>query len=88
MVLKKKKKKNRQELKRQLKECKYVAGVSCLPMINKFQEICRKLDLPLDVQIEKFIMILPLNLRQFVVSRNTDNFDNVKLSVKLYQELN
>ncbi len=56
-------------------------------MINKFQEICRKLDLPLEVQIEKFIRILPLNLRQFFISRNTDNFDNVKLSVKSYPEL-
>ncbi len=79
--------KTRQELKKELKECKYVLGVSCLPMINKFQEICRKLDFPLEVQIEKFIRILPPNLRQFVVSRNTDNLDHVKLSVKFYQEL-
>ncbi len=56
-------------------------------MLNKFQEICRKLDLPLEVQIEIFIRILPPNLRQFVVLRNTDNFDDVKLSVKSYQEL-
>ncbi len=79
--------KTRQELKRELRECKYIPGVSCLPMLNKFQEISNKLDLPLEVQIEIFIRILPPNLRQFVVSRNTDNFDHVKLSVKSYQEL-
>ncbi len=30
---------------------------------------------------------MPPNLRQFVVSRNTDNLDHVKLSMKSYQEL-
>lgn len=39
--------KTRQELKRELKEYKYVSGVSCLQMINTFHEICRKLDLPI-----------------------------------------
>ncbi len=53
-------------LKRELAECKYIHGVSSLPMINKCQSIriCNKLEWP-----------LPMNLRQFVVSRETENFD-------------
>ncbi len=76
--------KTRQELKRDIKECKYVPGVSCLSMTNKFQEICRNLDLQRAVQIEKFIKVLSPNLHQFVVSRNTDGFNAIKLSVKTY----
>ncbi len=74
--------KSRQELKHDLAECKYVLGVSSLPMINKFQQICDKLNLALEIQIEKFIRILPANLRQFVVPRNTDGFDEVKYQSK------
>ncbi len=79
--------KTRQDLNRYLKECKYVPGVSCLLMINKFQKLCRKLDLLLAVQIEIFVRLLPAILCQIVVSRNIDGFDGIKISVKTYQEM-
>ncbi len=56
-------------------------------MLNRFQVICNKLYWPVGVQIEKFLRILPMNLRQFVVSRAHDDFAEVALSVKMYQEL-
>ncbi len=79
--------KTRQELKRELIKCKYIPGVSCLPMINTFEQICVKLELLLPVQIAKIIRLLSANLRQFVVSRNTEGFDAITLSVRTYQEM-
>ncbi len=56
-------------------------------MINKFQLYCGKLQWPLPVQIEKFVCILPMQLRQFVVARAHATFAEVKESVKTFQEL-
>ncbi len=50
--------KTRQKLKRELKDCKYIQGVSCLPMINKFQQICGKLELPILFLFSFFYQIL------------------------------
>lgn len=74
-------------MEKELDKCKYVQGSSSLPMINRFQVICAKLQWPLSVQIEKFVRILPMNLRQFVISRAHITFDEVADSVKTYQEL-
>ncbi len=79
--------KTRQEWKKEIEQCKYVPGNSTLPMINKFQLICRKSQWPLPVQIEKFVRIIPMNLRQFVVCRAHLTFAEVSASVKTYQEL-
>ncbi len=56
-------------------------------MINKFQIYFGKLQGTLPVQIEKFARILPMQLRQFVVSRAHTTFAEVAESVKTYQEL-
>ncbi len=56
-------------------------------MINKFQLYYGKLQWPLPVQIEKFVRILPMQLRQFVVSRANTTFAEVTESVKTFQEL-
>ncbi len=56
-------------------------------MINTFQILFGKLQWPLPVKIEKFVRILPMNLRQFVVSRTHLTFAEVAASVKTYQEL-
>ncbi len=56
-------------------------------MVNIFQVVCEKLEWPVNVQIEKFVRILPLNLRHFVVSRAYNTFIEVAESVKTYQEL-
>ncbi len=56
-------------------------------MINKFQLIWGKLQWSLPVQIEKFVCILPMLLRQFVVSREHATFAEVTGSVKTFQEL-
>ncbi len=77
----------RQEWKKELEQCKYVPGTSTPPMINKFQLLCGKLQWPLPVQIEKFVRILPMNLRQFVVSQAHLTFADVAASFKTYQEL-
>ncbi len=64
-----------------------MSGSSSLLMINMFQVICAKLQWPLDVQIETFFKILPMNLRQFVISKAHLTFTDVTDSVKTYQEL-
>ncbi len=79
--------KTRQEWKKEIEQCKYVPVTSTLPMINKFQLICGKLQWHLPVLIEKFVRILPMNLRQFVVSRAHLTFAEVAASIKTYQEL-
>ncbi len=71
------------EWKKELQSCKYIPGSNSLPMINRFQYICNKLTWPLAVQIEKFIRILPINLKQFVISRDHATF----AAVKTYQEM-
>ncbi len=79
--------KTRLEWKKELQKCKYVPGSSTLPMLNRFQGICNKLNWPIAVQIEMFVKILPMNLCQFVVSRAHGDFAELALSVKTYQEL-
>ncbi len=79
--------KTRVEWKKQLGKCKYIPGTSTLPMINKFQLYCGKLQWPLPVQIEKFVRILPMELRQFVFSRVHTTFAEVTESVITFQEL-
>ncbi len=78
--------KTRLEWKKELEKCKYIPSTSTLPMINKFQLYYSKLQWPLSVQIEKFVHILPMQLRQFVVSRAHATFAEVAESVKIYQE--
>ncbi len=74
-------------MEKELEKCKYIPGTSTLPMINKFQLYCGKLQWPLPVQIEKFERILPMQLSQFVVSRAHTPFAEVTESVKTFQEL-
>ncbi len=71
----------------ELEKCKYIPGTSTLPMINKFQLYCGKLQWPLPVQIEKFVRILSMQFRQFVVSRVHGTFAEVTEFVKTFQEL-
>ncbi len=56
-------------------------------MLNKFQLYCGKLQWSLPVQIETFVHILAMQLRQFVVSRAHTTFAEVTESVKTFQEL-
>ncbi len=79
--------KTRLEWKKELEQCKYIPGTSNLPMINKFQLYCSKLQWPLAVQIEKFVHILPMPFRQFVVSKAHHMFAEVTDLVRTYQEL-
>ncbi len=77
----------RVEWKKELAKCKYIPGTSTLTIINKFQLYCAKLQWPLPVQIEKFVCILPMQLRQFIVSRAHATFAEVTESFKTFQEL-
>ncbi len=79
--------KTRLQWKKELNTCKFIPCTSTLPMINKFQLLCGKLQWPLSVQIEKFVHILPMQIRQFIVSRAQANFAEVTESVKTYQEV-
>ncbi len=76
--------KTRLEWKKELEQCKYIPRTSTLPMINTFQLYCGNLQWPLAFQI---VCILPMPLRQFVVSRAHLTFVEVTESVKTYQEL-
>ncbi len=49
--------------------------------------VCAKLQWHPAVQIENFVRILPINLRQFLVLRAHLKFAEVADSVKAYQEL-
>ncbi len=77
--------KTRPEWKKELEKYKYIPDTSTLPMINKFQLYCDKLQWPLPVQIEKLVCILTMQFRQFVVSRAHATFAEVAESVKTYQ---
>ncbi len=79
--------KTRVEWKKELEKCKYIPRTSTLPMFNKFQLYCGKLQWSLPVQIKMFVHILPMQLCQFVVSRAHATFAEVKESVKTFQEL-
>ncbi len=79
--------KTRVEWKKELEKCKYIPGTGTLQMINKFQLYCVKLQWSLPVQIEEFVRILPMQLRQFVVSRAHATFAEVTESVQTFQEL-
>ncbi len=79
--------KTRVEWKKELEKCKYIRGISSLPIINKFQLYCGKLQWPLPVQLEMFVRILPMQQCQFVVSRAHTTFTEVTESVKTFQEL-
>ncbi len=79
--------KTRVEWKKELEKCKYIPGTSTLPMINKFQLYCGKLQWSLPLQIEMFVRILPMQLRKFVVSKAHATFAEVTESVKTFQEL-
>ncbi len=47
---------------RELLKYKYVPGSTTLPMLNRFQVICNKLNWPIVVQLEKIVRILPMDL--------------------------
>ncbi len=79
--------KTRVEWKKELEKCKYIPGTSTIPMINKFQFYCGKLQSQLPVQIETCVHILSMQLCQFVVSRAHTTFAEVTESVKPFQEL-
>jgi len=79
--------KSRSQYKAELNRLKYIPGESCLGMINKFVVIADKLEWPEAVQIDRLIKTLPIQLRQFVISRNYDTFTEVKESIKRFQEL-
>ncbi len=74
----------RVEWKKELEKCKYIPGTSSLPMINKFKLYCVKLQWSLTVQIEMFVQILPMHLRQFVVSSAHTTFAEVTESIKSF----
>lgn len=79
--------KSRIQWKKELSLLKYVPGQSTLPIVNRFAFIGEKIGWALPVQIERFIKILPISLRQFVVSRPHATFIEVAESIKSYQEL-
>ncbi len=70
--------KTRHEWTKELDKYKYVPGTNSLTMINKFHVDWAKLQWPLPVQIVKFVRILPMNLRQFFVSRAHFTFADVE----------
>ncbi len=71
-------------LKAELNKCKYMPGQSNLGMMNKFLTIAHKLECPLPVQIDWFIKLLPISLRQFVISHTTNNFEEICESIRVY----
>ncbi len=56
-------------------------------MMNKFITIADKLDWPVAVQIDGFIKILPMSLRQFVITRPSPDFEAVRETIRVYQDM-
>ncbi len=56
-------------------------------MMNKFITTANKLDWPVVVQINRFIKFLPMSLCQFVISHATPDFEAVKESICVYQDM-
>ncbi len=79
--------KTRTQLKAELNNCKYLPYQSNLGMMNKFLTITDKLEWPLPVQIDCFVKLLPMSLRQFVVSHTTGDFEEVSGSIRVYQDM-
>jgi hypothetical protein len=79
--------KTRQQLKAEVHALKYEPGKPFRNMVNKFQTISNRLEWSLILQLEKFIRILPIGIRQFVVSRPYDNFEDICKSLTLYQQM-
>jgi hypothetical protein len=79
--------KTRQQLKSEIAALKYEPSKPFRNMVNKFQTLSTKLDWTLNVQLEKFISILPITIRQFVVSRPYGNFELICGSLTLYQQM-
>jgi hypothetical protein len=79
--------KTRQQLKAEIAALKYEPSKPFRNMVNKFQTLSSKLDWGLNVQLEKFIRILPLQIRQFVVSRPYGSFELICASLVIYQQM-
>ncbi len=75
------------QLKAELNKCKYMPSQSNLGMMNTFLIIADKLEWPLPVQIDCFIKLLPMSLRQFVISRTTNDFEVVRESIRVFQDM-
>ncbi len=56
-------------------------------MMNKFITIADKLDWPVAVQIDRFITILPMDLHQFVIVRPNPDFEAVRESIRVHQDM-
>ncbi len=74
-------------MKVELNQCKYLPGQSNIAMMNRFITIADKLDCPVAVQIDRFIKILPMSLRQFVISCPSPDFEAVIESIRVYQDM-
>ncbi len=74
-------------MKAELNNCKYTPGQSNLGTMYKFLTIADKLEWSLPVQIDHFIKLLLMSLRQFVISRTTNDFEEVRESIRVYQDM-
>ncbi len=79
--------KTRSQLKAELNQYKYQPGQSNIGMMNKVITIADKLEWPVAVQIDRFIKILPMSLRQFVISLPNPDFEAVRESIRVYQDV-
>ena len=64
--------KTRKQLRDELSILKYEPGVAPVHIKNKFLSIAQKLQMPNDEIIEKFLRLLPSQVRQFVAQRSCE----------------
>ncbi len=79
--------KTRSQLKAELNQCKYQPGQSNIGMMNRLITIADKLEWPVAVQIEIFIKILSMSLRQVVISHPNPDFEAVRESILVYHDV-
>ena len=79
--------KTRKQLRDELSILKYEPGVAPVHIKNNFLSIAQKLQMPNDEIIEKFLRLLPPQVRQFVATRQMQNLDQIVESVIQYQTL-
>lgn len=79
--------KSKRQLRSEVATLKYEPGVSPIPLKNKFVAIARKLELSQDVQIEKFLSLLPPQLKLFVANPRPNNLDEICTRICDYQNI-
>ena len=78
--------KPRSQLKGEIDALRYQAGQSNLAMVNQFVVLANKLEWPLNIQIDRFLKLLPVQMRSFILSQDINDFEHLMRRMRVYQD--